>query len=340
MLKRIAGVVCVLLACSWFSAFCSESVDLELGRLTLVEASEDNPYAYWYYVPERALTADVLGLVWHATPGDAMPDDPVFWARFDLNGFLSCDTPKGARINLPEQYGMVLFSIAVTEPLPAFYEEYSGQPLGTPVALSSLLPFETIGADPAFLDPDLKALATVDHLKQQLTNAGIAYDPRLFITGVYSGAEWAHRFTLLHPREIRAAAPVCGNWYTLPYEQLDGLDLPWPLGMHAFEELGRGLFDSKAFSETTYYVTVSANELVWYNEMSPEEQGIAMEPLERYASLFGSIPPERGESFANAWAEAGYPFQLIWSEAGHGWTSPVRIRVFEFFSTFELSTQP
>lgn len=315
----------------------ASSEELVIGKLTLVEATSEIPYAYWYYVPETAFERDVVGLIWHATAGDSQPDDPVFWARFDLGTFLACSSGiLGPRVNLPELHGMVLFSIAVPEPLPAFYEEHAGEALGTPVALSSLLTFRAFNVDSRFLDPDLKALSTIAHLKQQLDKADIDYDPRLFITGVYSGAEWAHRFTLLHPTEVRGVAPVCGNWYTLPYTELGNEPLQWPLGLANFEAIERGAFDIESFARVPYYVTASSHELVWYSEITPEEQGIDMPLLQRYADYFGLIPPERGESFAQQWLDAGYPFQIAWSEGGHGWIDPVRIRVFEFFAKFLL----
>ena len=323
-----------------FCACVVAASDLVIGSLALVERSENVPYAYWYYVPESAVTGEVTGLVWHATPGGSTPDDPTFWARFDLGTFLACNDKVGPRVNLPERNNLILFSIAVPEPSFSFYEQHPDEPLGTPVALSSLLAFREAIIDPQFLDPDLKALASIEHLKLQLDAAGIPYDPRLFITGVYGGAEWAHRFALLHPGEVRAVAPVCGNWYTMPYDRLNGATLPWPLGLARFEELGRGPFDQAAFSEIPYYVTASSRELVWYSEMTPEEQGIDPSALSLYVSLFGTIPPERGSSFALAWKSAGYPFELAWSEGGHGWIDPVRVRVFEFFAEFELNATP
>lgn len=318
----------------------SATDDLVIGRLTLVETSETVPYAYWYYVPESALTSNIVGLVWHATPGDSEPDDPVFWAKFDLGTFLACnDGISSPRVNLPEKHGLVLFSIAVPEPLPTFYDQHTGMPLGTPAALTSLQPFQSFDVDELFLDPDLKALESIEDLKRRLTEAGIVFDPRLLLTGVYRGAESAHRFTLLHPEEVLAVAPVCGNWYTMPMETLDDEPLPWPLGLADFEDLGRDPFDQQAFAQIPYYVTVSTREIVWYSEMTPEEQGIEMAVLERYSDHFGAIPPERGESFAAAWMDAGYPFELMWSEGGHGWIDPVRVRVFEFFSSLVDNAQ-
>ena len=313
--------------------------DLVVGRLTLVEASEAVPYAYWYYVPESVLDGRVAGLVWHATPGGTDPDDPVFWARFDLPQFLAC-RPGWAKppIDLPEEHGLILFSIAVPRPAVAFYESCTGISVGFPDALSSL---GNPGAlDASYHDPDLRALASIGDLERRLSTAGIRFDARLFLTGVYRGAEWAHRFALLHPDRIRAVAPVAGNVYTIPVTALDDGPLPWPLGLAGFESLGRGSIDWPTYLGIPYYVTTSIHETLWYNRMTPEEQGIEGRHLLRYVECFGSIPPEREASFAEALLAVGLDVQLIWSEGGHGWTDPVRIRVFEFFASFERLSGP
>jgi len=313
--------------------------ELIVGRLTLVEATEDIPYPYWYYVPESVRDGRVAGLVWHATPGGTGPDDPVFWAGFDLPQFLASRSGWAKPpINLPEVHGLVFFSIAVARPDPSFYVTRPGIPLGCPDALSSLGNLDGYGE--SYRDPDLKALASIDDLKHRLTSSGIRFDPRLFLTGVYNGAEWAHRFALLHPAEVRAVAPVCGNVYTMPCEDLGDGPLPWPLGLAGFEALGRGLVDWESYLDVPHFVTASIHEDVWYNEMTPEEQGIETVHLERYVTEFGAIPPERAAAFAGELAAAGVDCRLVWSEGGHGWIDPVRLRVFEFFAGFELDTSP
>jgi hypothetical protein len=239
-------------------------------------------------------------------------------------------------VNLPELYGFVLFSIAVPEPPPEFYASQPGVALGSPIALSSMTTFESMAVSERFVDPDLLALASIDDLKRRLAEAGVRFDPRLFLTGVYSGAEFAHRFTILHPALVRATAPVCGNMYTMPVEMLDADPLPWPLGLWDFGRLGRGVLDIESLRETPYYVTISSHEIVWYNEMTPEEQGVEQPLLERYVRRFGPTPPERATSFVNAWRQSGYDFVAAWSEGGHGWIDAVRLRVFRFFGGFAL----
>jgi len=162
----------------------------------------------------------------------------------------------------------------------------------------------------------------------------------LLVTGVYLGAERAHRFALLHPDEVRAVAPVCGNVHTMPIGALDDGPLPWPLGLEGFDALDRGSHAWDSCLSTPHYVTTSVHEILWYNRMTQEEQGIGTDELDRYVEQFGAIPPEREVSFARELLSAGLDVQLVWSDGGHGWSDPVRLRVFEFFAGFELEAAP
>ena len=318
------------------AAISSESISI--AELTLVPASETVPYAYWYYVPACAAMGETLGIVWHATPGGSEPDDAGFWARFDLPQFLACKSAGWPQrtVNLPDLFGLALVSVAVPAPPQTFYAGREGDPLGQPTSLSSLGVFERLDAPMLYHNPDLKALASIDDFRRRLGDAGLRFDPRIFLTGVYSGAEWAHRFALLHPEEVRAVAPVCGNVYTLPLTHLEDDPLLWPLGISGWHETGRAPFNRERFLELRYLLTASWHERVWYNEMTPAEQGVDLEELVRYVNALGTIPPVRAASFAERLFDAGVDGRLVWSDGGHGWVDSARYRVFEFFSRFPL----
>lgn len=333
------GVLVALVALAG-SAIAPESISI--SELTLVPASEAVLYAYWYYVPECAAMGETLGIVWHATPGGSEPDDAVFWARFDLPQFLACKSAGWPRrtVNLPDLFGLALVSVAVPAPPRGFYAVHEGDPLGQPTSLSSLGVFERLDVPMLCRNPDLKALASIDDFRRRLADAGLHFDPRIFLTGVYSGAEWAHRFALLHPNELRAVAPVCGNVNTLPTTHLDEIALRWPLGLSGWDETGRPAFDEARFLELPYLLIASWHEKVWYNEMTPAEQGASVEALSRYVEATGTLPPERMSSLAEWLVDAGVNVRLVWSDGGHGWVDSARYRVFEFFAGFPLETDP
>ena len=49
---------------------------------------------------------------------------------------------------------------------------------------------------------------------------------RIALFGFSGGAQFVHRYTLIHPQRVRACVPVSAGWYTMPDP-----DLAWPLGL-------------------------------------------------------------------------------------------------------------
>ena len=77
-------------------------------------------------------------------------------------------------------------------------------------------------------------------------------------------------------------------------------------------------FDWGSYLHVPYYVTASWRENLGYDEMTLEEQGLEADDLDRYASRFGSIPPERAASFVEELLGAGVSCRLTWPEGGQG----------------------
>ena len=80
-------------------------------------------------------------------------------------------------------------------------------------------------------------LALCDILDDAADRFGLA-TRRIALFGFSGGAQFAHRFTLLHPDRVRACIPTSAGWYTMPDP-----DLPWPLGLG---DMPLGSFDPAA----------------------------------------------------------------------------------------------
>jgi len=68
-------------------------------------------------------------------------------------------------------------------------------------------------------------LALCDILDDAARRFGLATG-RIALFGFSGGAQFAHRFSLIHPHRVRACVPASAGWYTLP-----DADLAWPLGL-------------------------------------------------------------------------------------------------------------
>lgn len=95
--------------------------------------------------------------------------------------------------------------------------------------------------------PDLTLLKILDFVS---TRFGVPTD-RIDIFGFSGGAQFAHRFTFLHPERVRTCIPVSAGWYTMPDPAAR-----WPYGLAgAPAEL-----DSEAIRAVAFHVMVGRRD--------------------------------------------------------------------------------
>lgn len=82
--------------------------------------------------------------------------------------------------------------------------------------------YQQLMARPGQTRSDLGLLALADAMA---ADRGLDCD-RLALFGFSGGAQFVHRFAMLHPARVRAAVAASAGWYLMP-----GLDLPWPYGL-------------------------------------------------------------------------------------------------------------
>lgn len=68
-------------------------------------------------------------------------------------------------------------------------------------------------------------LALCDILDDAGRRFGLATG-QVALFGFSGGAQFAHRFAMIHPRRVRVCVPASAGWYTMP-----DAALPWPLGL-------------------------------------------------------------------------------------------------------------
>ncbi len=99
--------------------------------------------------------------------------------------------------------------------------------LGVPL-IAPLFRRESFGQYQQVIDPrggQRSDLALLDILNDVSRRFGIATG-RIALFGFSGGAQFAHRFALLHAKRVRACVPVSAGWYTMPDPEL-----AWPLGL-------------------------------------------------------------------------------------------------------------
>lgn len=94
---------------------------------------------------------------------------------------------------------------------------------------------------------DLTLLEILDFVS---TRFGVPTD-RIDIFGFSGGAQFAHRFTFLHPGRVRTCIPVSAGWYTMPDPATR-----WPYGLARAPEV----LDSEAIRTVTFHVMVGRRD--------------------------------------------------------------------------------
>lgn len=146
--------------------------------------------------------------------------------------------------------------------------------------------------------------------------------------GVSGGAQFVHRFAMLHPERVAAAGCAAAGWYTLPDPQA-----PWPLGLGSHPVEG-ATFDP-AFLDVPFHLFVGERDIERDGSLRQSEdldrtQG--MNRLERARTWLkameaaGAAPtltllPDTGHFLGRAFERRGLA-ELILNQIGLPATSP------------------
>lgn len=100
---------------------------------------------------------------------------------------------------------------------------------------------------------DLQLIAMLKDAKTRLSQQGIQLDDKILMSGFSASGDFTDRFTFLHPDIIKAAS-IGGCDLMLPYKELAGENLPYPLGIYDYEAILGRKFDLNSFKEVFRYL--------------------------------------------------------------------------------------
>ncbi|WP_339915286.1 hypothetical protein [uncultured Brevundimonas sp.] len=96
--------------------------------------------------------------------------------------------------------------------------------------------------------------ALFDMLDAVATDTGVSVE-RFYMFGFSGGAQFAHRFMMMHPERITSIAIAAAGWYTFPTT-----DLPYPLGIGSCP-IPEHSFDPDRFLAVPRHVLVGARDV-------------------------------------------------------------------------------
>ena len=102
---------------------------------------------------------------------------------------------------------------------------------------------------------DLQLIAMIRHAQSLLDHNGIPTKAKVFMNGFSASGNFLNRFVALHPELVRAAAAGAVNGLPiLPFDTLDGVELPYPIGVADLDALAGKMFDRTAYREVSQYI--------------------------------------------------------------------------------------
>lgn len=180
--------------------------------------------------------------------------------------------------------------------------------------------------EPTYRRLDLQLLAMIDDARAQLAQEGLTVEERVYLEGFSASGMFVSRFTLLHPRRVRAAvAGAPGGWPMVPSSTLR-----YPMGTADLEALTGAPFDAEAARAVPVWIYLGALDT---NDSVPFEDGYEPEDAQVLMAL-GATPVERWPHVARLFREAGFPNVTItlYEGVGHEITAAIERDVRAFLT--------
>lgn len=180
---------------------------------------------------------------------------------------------------------------------------------------------------------DLQLISMVEDARNKLKIMGIDTDKRFFMNGFSASGSFANRFSLIHPKKVKAvAAGGLNALLMLPQKKVDTHAIYYPIGLSNFEKLFGKKFNQKAFSKVPqfYYMgSEDTNDAVSYNDAyNDEERQVILK-------IYGNkMMPDRWQKIQSYYSESKINATFKTYEGiGHGTTSQMNNEIAEFFKS-------
>lgn len=183
---------------------------------------------------------------------------------------------------------------------------------------------------PGLERPDLQLLAMINDAAGQLNLMEIKIAPKVFMNGFSASATFVNRFSLIHPEKVKALAIGGFNGkLMIPQDQVNGIELNYPLGINDFITLFGSGFDLKKYQEIPQFIymgKLDENDAVQFDDAySENERSIINNNLGRFVA-------ERYLQCRKIYRANGInPIFKTYDKVGHWTTSDMNLEVIKFF---------
>lgn len=108
---------------------------------------------------------------------------------------------------------------------------------------------------------DQQVIAMIADARARLAKRGIATHSKVFMVGFSASGHFAIRFTMLHPRLVQGAvAGGVNGILMLPIDAVDGVELPYPLGVKDVAAITGKPFELAAWRRVPQFIFMGAED--------------------------------------------------------------------------------
>lgn len=313
--KKIPGSSVFLLSLYLLVCGCSEKIP---GELILVEKDESRGfnYPYFLYIPEKISDGKTYLVV--------EPNNSGF-----ANDTLEVHIEKARRTAGKDFY------------IGSYVAQKLNYPLLVPVFPRSKTTWKiyTHSLDRDVMDQkgntleriDLQLLQMVEDAENRLQERGIAIQEEFLMTGFSASGVFANRFSLLHPKRVKAvAAGGVNGLLMIPRKEVNGQELNYPLGINDYEARFDRKFDSTAFRNTPQFLfmgELDENDAIPYEDAYDQDEREVI-----YASFGEEMQPLRWNNSRKIYEQEEVNAKIKTFEGvGHEQAENIKRDILQFF---------
>jgi pimeloyl-ACP methyl ester carboxylesterase len=183
---------------------------------------------------------------------------------------------------------------------------------------------------------DLQLVAMIDDATRRLRAGGMQLDDRVLMIGFSASGTFANRFSMIHPRRVAAVAIGGFNAILmLPVEEIDDVQLPYPLGLSDFEERFGQPFDRKKWLAIPQFTFMGENDI---NDAVQFDDAYSDEDRRKIYQVIGEPMPARWRAIQQMYKSAGANLRSsTYPGIGHGTNGAINTDMADFLATHAIS---
>ncbi|MFC2155060.1 hypothetical protein ACFLRB_01035 [Acidobacteriota bacterium] len=180
---------------------------------------------------------------------------------------------------------------------------------------------------------DLQFISMIKNAKKELKKRKIVIKEKIFLNGFSASGTFANRFTMLHPKIVKATASGGLNGFLiLPIEKINNQRLMYPIGIADYEQITGRKFYLVNYREVAQFLYMGEKDDNDATLFSDGYENVEREIIHK--CLGKKMMPDRWEACQKIYKNKNINVRFVtYKDIGHGTTEKVREEIYHFFKS-------